>query len=113
MGSCLTDASGVLRMVVDLDGGAEWWGRALSLQVLGHGSVVPQVKWASPIRVPRDDQPPLHFDVEVKPDETRWLVIRISDPTIADPNLSSTLLDGYGAAVAYSSPFFLRSTGAP
>jgi hypothetical protein len=92
---------------VDLDAGRAWWGRRLSLQVLGQGSAIPDVKWAGPVLVPRDDQPPIHFDVELRADETRWLVLRVSDPEQADPGEPGSARDSYGAAIAYSSPFFL------
>jgi hypothetical protein len=74
-------------------------------------SAIPAVKWAGLVRVPRDDQPPIHFDVELEADETRWLVVRISDPDAEEPSGPSAVLDGWGAAVAYSSPFFVAPSG--
>jgi hypothetical protein len=79
--------------------------------VLGHGSAVPEVKWAGAVSVPRDDQAPIMFDLELRPDETDWLVVRISDPSRVDKAGRSAMLGDDGAALAYSSPFFLRPSG--
>lgn len=108
MGDCLTHPGDQVRMVVDIGGGAELSGRKLCLQVLGHGPVTPRVLWAAPVVVAPEDDSPIQIDLEVRCEDTSWLVIRISDPDVVDSGAHSADLDGYGAAVACSNPFFLR-----
>lgn len=108
MGGCLTKGPGPIHVAVDVAAGPEWVGRRLSLQALCHGNAVPEVKWAAPIAVPGDADPPLCFEVDGRPEESRWLVIRVSDPSRAETGAHATDFGGYGRAIAYSSPIFLR-----
>jgi hypothetical protein len=110
MGGRLTHTGGPIHVVLDVDGGKPWWGRKLTVQLLGHGAVVPRVLWAGTAIVQRDDQPPFHFDVDLPGDATPWLVIRVGDPEATEPYEASLDLELPGAAVAYSSPFFLTSS---
>jgi hypothetical protein len=107
MGGRLEHPGGPIHVVLDIDGGKASWGRRLTVQLLGHGNVVPSVLWTGSVTVPRHNQPPLHFDVDVARDATPWLVIRIGDPDVAQPSEADQAHAMGEAAVAYSSPFFL------
>ena len=108
MGGCLLRAPGSVRVVVDLDGGPGWAGRRLSIQALCHGPVVPEVKWDVTLVAGDTDQPAC-FEVDLVPQRDRWLVIRVSDPDAAERGQHAADFGGYGRAIAYSSPIFLRA----
>src|SRR5262249_4351793 len=113
MGGELGHGGGRVRLVVDLDGGSDHWGRQLNIQVLAQDAIVPRVIWAQPVRIPSEDQPPIHFDVELAADETRWLVIRVSDPDLAGPGDAAAVPGSFGTALAYASPFFVSPLARP
>jgi hypothetical protein len=107
MGGRLEHAGGPIHIVLDIDGGRDWCGKPLAVQLLGHGPVVPEVLWAGTVCVPREEEPPVHFDVDVPSQSTPWLVLRVSDPDLSETHEFQQSLDVPGAAVAYASPFFL------
>lgn len=108
MGSTLSHRGGRISLVVDLDGGSDSWGTLLNLQILGRGDDLPSVKWAGPVVVPGEDQPPIQVDLELEADETPWLLVRISDPNRCERSDPPTELERYGTALAYASPFYVE-----
>jgi hypothetical protein len=108
MGGSLDHPGGRIHVEIDLDGGSHWWGRRVHVQVLTRGDTVPAIKWAAPVPVPRDDEPPIALDVDLAADESPWLVVRVSDPQRAEPGGPTAELEDFGAALAYASPVYLR-----
>jgi Protein of unknown function (DUF3604) len=97
-----------VRVEVDLDRGADWWGRRLNVQVLRPGEHLPTLAAAVEVALPSPEQPVVSFEVDLDPAGGPWLVLRVSDPSApADPRAAGPWAE-LGYAVAYSSPFWLE-----
>jgi Protein of unknown function (DUF3604) len=97
-----------VRIDVDLDRGAAWWGRRLNVQVLRPGERLPTLAAAVEVALPSPEQPVVSFEVDLDPAGGPWLVLRVSDPSApADPRARGPWAE-LGHALAYSSPFWLE-----
>jgi hypothetical protein len=113
MGQVVGHRTGDVRFALDVDRGADWWGRPLTVQVLQTGRPLPVVVHEHAFAVPRDDEPVVTFTAPVDVANGRWLVLRITD---ADQALDRRAPEAYrrtGGAIAYTSPFFLDPDAAP
>jgi hypothetical protein len=110
-----------LRLELDLDRGAAWWGRRLNVQVLRPGPApaahraerearrLPALAAAVEVTLPSPREPVVSFEVDVDPAGGPWLVLRVSDPSAApDPRATGPWAE-LGYAVAYASPFWLET----
>jgi Protein of unknown function (DUF3604) len=110
-----------LRVELDLDRGAAWWGRRLNVQVLRPGPApgarlaerearrLPALAAAVEVTLPSPQEPVVSFEVDVDPAGGPWLVLRVSDPSAApDPRATGPWAE-LGYAVAYASPFWLET----
>ena len=80
-----------LRVELDLDRGAAWWGRRLNVQVLRPGPApgarlaerearrLPALAAAVEVTLPSPREPVVSFEVDVDPAGGPWLVLRVSD----------------------------------
>ena len=108
MGAAVPHRTGPLRLALDIDRGPRWHGRTLGLQVLRpSGGILPEIVHAQDIVVPAPNQPVVELTVDVDAGDGRWLVLRITDPDLAADERAPDAFAGFGAAVAYTSPFFL------
>jgi hypothetical protein len=98
-----------LRLEIDIAHGRSWTGKRLNLQLLATGDRLPRIVDSRDIRVLADDQEPLTLSVAVDPVDSRWLVLRVSDPAEPADRRASGVYASLGSAVAYSSPFFVES----
>jgi len=97
-----------VRVDMDLDRGAAWWGRRLNVQVLRPGERLPTLAAAVEVALPSPEQPVVSFEVDLDPADGPWLVLRVSDPSApADPRATGPWAE-LGYALAYSSPFWLE-----
>ena len=97
-----------VRVDMDLDRGAAWWGRRLNVQVLRPGERLPTLAAAVEVALPSPEQPVVSFEVDLDPADGPWLVLRVSDPSSpADPRATGPWAE-LGYALAYSSPFWLE-----
>ena len=112
MGSVLKHSSGPVRFQLDIDRGADWYGRPLSVQVLRPGTIMPTVVHVQDIRVPVSTgpgaEPVISFDVPLNAAEGGWVALRVSDPSGNPDNRADATWKSFGNAVAYASPFFLE-----
>jgi hypothetical protein len=109
MGTTVAHAGGPALVQVDLDRGAQWWGRRLNVQVLrpGTGRGLPRLAAALDVRLPGPEEPVIAFEVDLDPAEGDWVVLRVSDPSEpADPRASGEYAR-LGRGIAYTSPFWL------
>ena len=114
MGTTLGHRSGPVRFHVDLDRGPGWYGSTVSIQVLMTGATLPTVVDVVEVPLPAPDQPVITFEVPIDTAAGRWVVLRVSDPAapVSNPSPDGSF-DGFGYAIAYSSPFFLDPDAAP
>jgi hypothetical protein len=109
MGAAVAHRRGLVRILVDLDRGQQWWGRRLNVQVLRPGQRIPTLAAALDVLVPSPDHPVIAFEVDLDPAEGSWLVLRVSDPSQpADPPAPAHYA-ALGRGIAYASPFWLTS----
>ena len=102
MGGSLERSGERTRVRLEIDRGPDWWGKPLLVQALGPGMPMPTIQHEQPILVEEAGQR-LTFEV---PPVHGWMVLRITDPAFpADPRAGPPW-NGFGAAVAYTSPFF-------
>lgn len=111
MGGTVPHRSGPLEIVLDIAGGPEWAGRALTVQVLRTGGHLPTVADEVEVVVPPDDGPLVRFSTPVDVADGTWLVLRVVDPDGAPDERADGALAG-GRAIAYVSPFYLDPDGA-
>jgi hypothetical protein len=113
MGSVLSHTSGPVRFELDVDGGSDWYGRTLSVQVLRSGTIMPTISHIQEVRVPVSEgdaaEPVISFEAPVNVADGGWVVLRVSDPTRAADGRADSTWKSFGNAVAYTSPFFLQS----
>jgi len=112
MGETLPHASGPVRFELDVDGGPDWYGRPLSVQVLRPGTIMPTVSHVEDVRVPVSEgdgaEPVIVFEAPVDVSEGDWVVLRVSDPARPADGRADDTWKGFGDAVAYASPFYLQ-----
>jgi hypothetical protein len=103
MGGDLPIAVGDVRFRVDLDRGPQWAGKPLRIQVLRPGSTAPTV----PLVVDTLSGQVAEFTVPLNAASGRWVVLRISDPTLPNgsPGPAGHPCNDWG--VAYTSPWWL------
>jgi hypothetical protein len=103
MGGTIPIAAGDVRFRVDLDRGPEWIGKPLRIQVLRPGSAAPTV----PEVIDTQAGVVTEFTVPLNVANGPWVVLRISDPTLANasPGPAGHPCNDWG--VAYSSPWWL------
>jgi putative cell wall-binding protein len=107
MGGDLGHRGGSVRVEVDIDRGPEHYGRPIMIQVLRTGSPLPTVVTNVAARYRRPDEPWIAFDVNLDPEDGRWIVLRITEPEEPADNRADALYAGFGNAVAYTSPVWL------
>lgn len=112
MGDTLTHRRGSISLQIDIDGGRDWVGRPLTVQVLQTGSPLPKVIDSFDVQVPDPRQPVLEHVLEVvNIDDGHWLALRIVDPTQPlDARATGAYAKG-GGAIAYG-VFFLAPSEA-
>jgi hypothetical protein len=103
MGGTLPIAAGDVRFRVDLDRGPEWLGRPVRIQVLRPGSTAPAVPEVVETEVGRVTGFTVPLDVE----DGNWVVLRVSDPTRANPSPGPGGHPCNDWGVAYTSPWWL------
>lgn len=113
MGEVLAPTSGPVHFELDVDGGPDWYGRPLSVQVLRPGTIMPTVSHVEAVTVPVSEgdaaEPVIAFDAEVDAADGGWVVLRVSDPAITADDRADALWTTFGNALAYTSPFFLAA----
>jgi hypothetical protein len=96
-----------VRVQVDLDAGAAWRGRRLSVQAPRTGRRMPTLAAAVEVTLPTPAEPVASFEVPVEEAGGPWLVLRVSDPVQpADPRATGPWAE-LGRGLAYASPFWL------
>ncbi|MEX1178816.1 MAG: DUF3604 domain-containing protein [Nitriliruptor sp.] len=107
MGRTLGHRSGPVTIDVDVDRGPSWIGHQLVAQVLTTGPIMPEVVAAETIRVPAPGRALPRITVDVDAADVPWLVLRLSDPSVAADDRADATYAGFGAAIAYASPWYL------
>jgi hypothetical protein len=107
MGTALPHAGGGVRVEIDVDRGAAWWGRPMSVQALRPGRPLPSLAAEVEVRLPHPDEPVLAFELDLDPAEGSWMVLRVSDPSEPPDPRAPAEYARLGRAVAYTSPFWL------
>jgi hypothetical protein len=110
MGASLPHAGGRARVEIDVDRGAAWWGRPISVQALRPGHRLPRVARAFEAPLPNPDEPVVAFELDLDPAEGSWLVLRVSDPSEPPDPRAPAEYARLGRAIAYTSPFWLDPT---
>jgi hypothetical protein len=113
MGRTLGHRSGPVTIELDVDRGPSFTGTELVAQVLTTGPALPAVLAAETIRVPGRRQPLPRIVVDVDAAEVPWLVVRLSDPSLPADGRADATYAGFGAAIAYTSPWFVDPDLAP
>jgi hypothetical protein len=108
MGGSLPHRSGPIELVLDIDGGADSYGRPLSVQVLASGGDQPVVVHAADVVVPHPSEPLITLRFTHDVEDGRWLLVRVTDPAMAPTNPTPEPFVRFGRAVLYASPFFLE-----
>lgn len=109
MGQSVPHTSGPLLFEVDVDRGAAWEGKELQIQLLRPGAPLPQVIANAEVAVPTPAEPVLSFSADVDIADGGWIVLRISDPEQPPDSRAPLDWQGYGKAVAYTSPWWLQA----
>ncbi|WP_238019040.1 CehA/McbA family metallohydrolase [Dactylosporangium sp. AC04546] len=104
MGGVLPLSRGDVRFAVDLNRGPEWDGKPLRIQVLRPGSTAPTV----PLVVDTVANTVATFTLPLDVAAGNWVVLRISDPTQANPSPGPNAHPCNDFGVAYSSPWWLQ-----
>lgn len=107
MGGTLTHEQGDVLLKVDIDGGPAWEGRTVGLQVLSAGSFLPEVAHQESVTL-RSGSGPHVVRVPADVDDTRYLIVRITDPTKPVDGRASGELASLGGAIGYASPLYLE-----
>lgn len=112
MGSVVPHSSGPVRFELDIDGGTDWYGRQLSVQVLRPGTIMPTVAHVEDVRVPVSEgdgaEPVISFEAPINAADGGWVVLRISDPSRPADGRANATWKSFGHGVAYASPFYLQ-----
>lgn len=107
MGSQLAIDRGDVEIVVHFDGGSDWVGHPLRLQVLCTGRPLPTVVGERDFTVSETGL--VSLTVPLDREAGDWVVVRVSDPA-RPADRRATPFAGYrstGRTIAYLSPFFL------
>lgn len=106
MGSQLNLAAGDVRFLVDIDRGSVWDGKPLRIQVLRPGTAAPTVVDV----IDSVNGTIADFTVPLNASNGNWVVLRISDPPVANgtPGPDGHPCNDFG--VAYTSPWWLQSS---
>lgn len=110
MGRTLGHVEGPVTIDIDIDRGPQATGTELIAQVLTTGPSLPRVLAAETIRIPGPGAPLPRLVVDVDADDVPWLVLRISDPSLPPDDRADDEYAGFGAAIAYASPWFVDPT---
>ncbi|BCB75669.1 hypothetical protein GCM10022251_27230 [Phytohabitans flavus] len=104
MGGVLNTAVADVRFLVDVDRGPEWDGKPLRIQVLRPGTSVPTVVNV----VDTVNGAVADFTVRLNAADGNWVVLRVSDPAVANgtPGPAGHPCNDFG--VAYTSPWWLQ-----
>ena len=116
MGSDVPHTKGPLRVELDIDRGPEWFGKRLNVQVLRPGEDRPVLALARDVTLPSSSTPVIHLTVNVDIEDGKWVLLRVTDPSVAAEERTPAEFKSFGRAVAYASPFFLvpgASSAAP
>jgi hypothetical protein len=108
MGRTLGHRRGPVAIDVDVDRGPRSVGTELVAQVLTTGTPLPRVLVAETIRIPGPGGPLPRLVVDVDAAEVPWLVLRLSDPAAPADERADATYAGFGAAIAYTSPWFVE-----
>jgi hypothetical protein len=108
MGSTIQHTSGWMGFLLDIDGPG-WAGRDLNVQILRPGTSMPTVIANVPVTVPAESEPVLAFGADVDLTDGSWVVLRISDPSLAADDRAKPYWRSFGRALAYTSPWFLQA----
>ena len=103
MGGRLPVAKGAVTFKLDLDGGPEWHGRPLSLQVLRPAPDAPAVVDVLELKSGSVTKFTVPLDVE----DGDWVVLRIADPGLENPTPGPLGHPCNDFGLAYSSPWWL------
>jgi hypothetical protein len=103
MGGAIPIARGDVRFRVDLDRGPDWIGKPLRIQVLRPGTSAPTV----PAVIDTEAGRITEFTVPLDVAAGSWVVLRVSDPTMANASPGPTGHPCNDWGVAYSSPWWL------
>ena len=107
MGSAAPSRQGQRRFFLDIDRGADWAGKPLSVQVLtpgAAGSLLPKVAHVESITVPAPGQPVVEFTANIA--GAPWAVLRVTDPSEPADKRATAPYTEFGKAIAYASPFY-------
>lgn len=103
-------APGPVSFALDIDRGSEWFGKPLSVQVLRPGTDEPTLLHTEDIVVPAATEPVVELSAPtLDRDDGDWVFLRISDPKTPIESRAPEAWQGLGAAVAYTSPWFLTA----
>ncbi|MBW3619085.1 MAG: DUF3604 domain-containing protein [Actinobacteria bacterium] len=108
MGGALTHTTGRVVLEVDVAGPSDWAGRTLGLQVLGAGSPMPEILDHRSFTVGQGSAP-LTVTVPADVDDTRYLIVRITDPDKPIDGRAAGEYRARGGAIAYASPLYLEA----
>lgn len=106
MGNTVWHAGGQVTFEVDVDGGPDWAGRDLAVQVLRPGGSVPSVPHVEEARQPGGDEV-IRFTILLDPADGHWVVLRIADPHAENATPGPGGHPCNNRALAYTSPFWL------
>ena len=107
MGSASPARGGTRRFFLDVDRGADWVGKPLSVQVLtpgAAGNLLPTVAHVEEIVVPGPTQPVIDFTAKLG--DAAWAVLRVTDPSEPADKRAKAPFTEFGKAIAYASPFY-------
>jgi len=104
MGGVLPLTRGDVRFTVDLDRGPDWVGKPLRIQVLRPGSRAPVV--ADVVDATAGSVATFTMPLDVA--DGNWVVLRVSDPSQANPTPGPAGHPCNDFGVAYSSPWWLQ-----
>jgi hypothetical protein len=113
MGRTVGHRDGAVIIDLDIDRGPRFVGTELVAQVLTTGAPLPTVLAAETIRVPGPGGPLPRLVVDVDAADVPWLVVRLSDPSLPADGRADATYAGFGAAIAYTSPWFIDPDLAP
>jgi hypothetical protein len=102
-----------VRVDVDIDGGAAWSGKPVNIQVIRPGKPAPTLAKVVKRLVPRADQAPISFTVDVDVAKGQWMFLRITDPTQQPDGPMPAAYAAGGRVIGYTSPFFFQPPAGP